>query len=75
MENIMGSTVDKIKGHTNEVSGKVKQGIGKAVGNDRLRVKGAAQEAKGDAQKAVGEAKETVKNVADKVSRKTHEKL
>jgi uncharacterized protein YjbJ (UPF0337 family) len=75
MENIMGSTVDKIKGYTNEVSGKVKQGVAKAVGNDRLRVEGAAQEAKGDAQKAVGGAKETVKNVADKVSRKAHEKL
>ena len=28
----MGSTTDKIKGYANEAAGKVKQGVGKAVG-------------------------------------------
>lgn len=71
----MGSTTDKIKGYANEAAGKVKQGVGKAIGNDRLRAEGAAQEVKGDAQKAVGKAKGAIKDVADKVADKAHEKL
>ncbi len=71
----MGSTTDKVKGYANEAAGKVKQGVGKAVGNDRLRAKGAAQEVKGDAQKAVGKAKGAIKSAADKLSAKAHEKL
>ena len=39
----MSSTSDKIKGYANEAAGTLKQGVGKAVGNDRLRAKGAAQ--------------------------------
>jgi len=71
----MGSTTDKIKGYANKAAGKVKQGVGKAVGNDRLRAKGAAQEVKGDAQKAVGKAKGAIKSAADKLAAKAHEKL
>jgi uncharacterized protein YjbJ (UPF0337 family) len=71
----MGSTSDKIKGYANEAAGKVKQGIGKAVGNDRLRAEGAAQEVKGEAQKTVGKAKSAVKDAADKIADKAHEKL
>jgi uncharacterized protein YjbJ (UPF0337 family) len=56
-------------------AGKVKQGVGKAVGNDRLRAKGVAQEAKGEAQKAVGDAKGAIKKAADKLAGKAHEKL
>ncbi len=61
----MGSASDKVKGMANEASGNVKQGIGKAVGNDRLRAEGKAQEIKGESQQALGKAKETVKKVAD----------
>ena len=71
----MGSTSDKIKGFANEAAGKVKQGIGKAVGNDRMRAEGAAQEVKGEAQKTVGKAKGAVKDAADKIADKAHEKL
>jgi uncharacterized protein YjbJ (UPF0337 family) len=75
MEKPMGSNVDKAKGYANEAAGKVKQGVGKAVGNDRLRAKGAAQEIKGDSQKALGKAKGAIKSAADRVSAKAHEKL
>jgi uncharacterized protein YjbJ (UPF0337 family) len=71
----MGSKTDQIKGYANEAAGKIKQGVGKAVGNDRLRAKGTAQEVKGDAQKAKGKAKGAVKDVADKVADKAHKKL
>jgi uncharacterized protein YjbJ (UPF0337 family) len=53
----MGSTSDKASGLANQAVGKAKEGVGKAVGNDRLRAEGAAQEAKGKVQKAVGDAK------------------
>jgi uncharacterized protein YjbJ (UPF0337 family) len=71
----MGSKTDKIKGYANEAAGKVTQGVGKAIGNDRMRAKGAAQEVKGEAQKAMGRAKGAVKGAADKVADKAHEKL
>ncbi len=62
----MSSTGDKIKGMANEAVGNVKQAVGKATGNDRLRAEGAAQELKGEAQQALGKAKDAVKKVVDK---------
>ncbi|UCI10550.1 CsbD family protein [Mesorhizobium sp. B1-1-8] len=64
----MGSTSDKAAGLGNQAAGNVKQGLGKAVGNDRLRGEGAAQETKGKAQKAVGDAKATAKKATDKAA-------
>ncbi len=64
----MSSTTDKIKGVANEAAGSVKEGVGKAVGSDKLRADGAAQELKGHAQKAVVDAKETVKDAANKTA-------
>src|ERR1700749_2364182 len=55
---IMGSTADKVKGAANEAIGKAKQGVGEAVGSDRLQGEGAIQEVKGKGQKALGDAKE-----------------
>jgi uncharacterized protein YjbJ (UPF0337 family) len=46
----MSGNTDKAAGMANEAAGKVKQGVGKAVGSEKLQGKGAAQEAKGDAQ-------------------------
>ena len=40
----MGATTDKIKGVTNEAVGKAKQGVGEAVGSDKLQGEGAVQE-------------------------------
>src|SRR5438105_14857245 len=64
-ENSMGSMTDKIKGATNEAAGKAKQGAGEAVGSDRMKGEGAAQELKGKGQKAVGDAKQAAKDVAN----------
>ena len=36
----MSSTEDKIKGNTNEAVGKIKQGIGEATDNPRLKEEG-----------------------------------
>jgi uncharacterized protein YjbJ (UPF0337 family) len=63
----MSSTGDKVKGMANEAVGNVKQGVGKATDNDKLRAEGKAQEVKGEAQQAVGDAKDAVKKGVDKV--------
>ena len=66
----MSSTTDKIKGLANEAVVNVKQGVGKATGNDKLVAEGKAQELKGEAQKTVGDVKDGAKNLADKVTGK-----
>ncbi len=71
----MSSTTDKIKGVANEVAGSVKEGVGKAVGSDKLRAEGAAQDLKGRAQKAVGDAKDAVKTAANKTAEQINKKI
>ncbi|GJD59381.1 CsbD family protein [Methylobacterium dankookense] len=66
----MSSTTDKIKGLANEAVGNVKQGVGKATGNEKLEAEGKAQELKGEAQKTVGDVKDGAKNLADTVTGK-----
>jgi uncharacterized protein YjbJ (UPF0337 family) len=65
----------KISGIANEAIGKAKQGVGAAVGSEKLKGEGAAQELKGDAQKAVGDAKSAVKDGANKVADAVNKKL
>ena len=61
----MGATSDKVKGATNEAIGKAKQGVGEAVGSDRLQGEGVIQEVKGKGQKAVGDAKQATKDAVN----------
>ena len=56
----MSGNTDKAAGMANKAAGKIKQGVGKAVGSDRLQGEGAGQEAKGDAQQLKGDAKNTI---------------
>jgi uncharacterized protein YjbJ (UPF0337 family) len=71
----MGSTSDKASGIGNQAAGKIKQGVGRAAGNDRLEAEGGAQETKGKVQKAVGETKSAVKEAADKAASVINKKL
>jgi len=71
----MGSMTDKVKGVANQAGGKIKEGVGKAIGNEQMQVEGMAQQVKGKTQQKIGEAKEIIKDVADKVADKAHEKL
>jgi uncharacterized protein YjbJ (UPF0337 family) len=71
----MGSTTDKIKGATNEAIGKAKQGIGEAVGSDRLQGEGAVQEIKGKGQEALGDAKQATKDAVNKAAAAANKKL
>ena len=71
----MGATSDKIKGTANELTGKAKQGLGEATGNDRLQGEGLIQEGKGHAQKAVGDAKQATKDAANDAADFANKKL
>jgi uncharacterized protein YjbJ (UPF0337 family) len=62
----MSSTGDKAKGLANEAIGNIKQGVGKATDNTKLRTEGKIQEKKGEAQQELGKAKDAVKNTIDK---------
>jgi uncharacterized protein YjbJ (UPF0337 family) len=33
---VMGSKTDKIKGYANEAAGKIKQGVGRVIGNEQM---------------------------------------
>jgi uncharacterized protein YjbJ (UPF0337 family) len=71
----MGATADKIKGTTNEVIGKAKQGIGEATGSERLEGEGVIQELKGKGQKAVGDAKDATKDAVNKAAASANKNL
>ncbi|WP_028535510.1 CsbD family protein [Paludibacterium yongneupense] len=57
---------NQIKGRVVETQGKVKEVVGKAVGNTKLQVKGAIQKNIGAAQAALGDAKEDIAKKAKK---------
>jgi uncharacterized protein YjbJ (UPF0337 family) len=71
----MGATTDKVKGAANEAVGKAKQGVGQAVGSDRLQGEGVIQEVKGKGQKAVGDAKEATKDAVNKAAAASNKNL
>jgi uncharacterized protein YjbJ (UPF0337 family) len=56
------STEDKVTGKTNEAIGNVKQGVGKAIGSEKLEAEGKIQEIKGKGQQAIGDVKDAVKD-------------
>jgi uncharacterized protein YjbJ (UPF0337 family) len=51
---------DQVSGKADQVVGKVKQGIGEAVGNQRLANEGVADQVKGSAKEVWGNAKDVV---------------
>ena len=71
----MGATADKVKGAANEAIGKAKQGVGEAVGSDRLKGEGVIQEVKGKGQKTVGDAKQATKDAVNKTAAAANKNL
>jgi uncharacterized protein YjbJ (UPF0337 family) len=53
---------DEVKGAAKEARGHIKDAVGKATGDDKLRVDGAVDKAEGAVQKKVGETKEKVRD-------------
>lgn len=52
---------DRIVGAAKEIKGKVKQTVGKAVGDAKLEAEGRASKLKGKVQNAIGGLKDTLK--------------
>jgi uncharacterized protein YjbJ (UPF0337 family) len=50
---------EKVEGKFDQVAGKIKQGVGEAVGNQKLANAGAAEQIKGAAKETWGNAKDT----------------
>jgi uncharacterized protein YjbJ (UPF0337 family) len=59
---------DQVKGKTNQVVGKVKQGAGEITGSDRLANEGVVDQVKGAAQETWGNVKDAAHEAG-----KTHE--
>jgi uncharacterized protein YjbJ (UPF0337 family) len=55
------SGTDKMKNKGEEVQGKIKQGVGDATGNDRLKAEGHADQAKGNLKQAGERVKDALK--------------
>ena len=53
---------DEIKGSAKEARGHVKDAIGKATGDDKLRADGAMDKAEGAVQKGAGKLKEAARD-------------
>jgi uncharacterized protein YjbJ (UPF0337 family) len=53
---------DQIKGAAKDAAGSVKEGIGKATGNDRMAAEGAAERVEGKVQKGVGNVKDAARD-------------
>jgi uncharacterized protein YjbJ (UPF0337 family) len=49
---------DRVKGAARNIGGKVKEGVGKAVGDEKLRREGQVDQVKGRAENAVGGIKD-----------------
>ncbi len=58
---------DQVQGRAEDIKGKAKEAVGKAVGNDKLTTEGQLDQAAGKTQAKVGDAKEKVKDVIDKL--------
>ncbi len=56
---------ERIQGATQKGVGAVKDAVGKATDNDKLRAEGMADKAVGAAKEAVGKAKDAVRKATD----------
>ena len=57
---------DEAKGTAKDIAGSVKEGIGKATGNERLEAEGVALRVEGKVQKGVGALKDAAVDVLKK---------
>ena len=57
---------DQVKGTVEQAKGRVKETVGKAVGNEKLQAEGAADKTAGTVQKKVGDVKDAVHTITKK---------
>lgn len=53
---------DEAKGAAKDIAGSIKEGVGKATGDDRLAAEGAADRVAGKVQKGVGALKDAARD-------------
>lgn len=63
------------EGIAKELGGKVKKGIGRAIGNEQMEVEGAAKQTEGATQKNVGKVGERVKGAGEEIRGKIRQGL
>lgn len=51
---------DQAKGAAEKIKGKIKETVGKAIGNKDMEAEGKAEKAEGDLQKTKGDAKDKI---------------
>lgn len=61
------NVVDRAEGTAREVTGRIKKGIGKLVGNERLEASGHAQELGGRALREAAKANERLKGAGEEL--------
>jgi uncharacterized protein YjbJ (UPF0337 family) len=52
---------DRVEGAAKNIGGKVKEGVGKVTGDEKLRREGQADQVKGRTQNAIGGLKDSVR--------------
>ena len=52
---------DQAKGAAKDIKGSIKEGVGKATGNDRMAAEGASERVAGQMQKGVGAMKDAAR--------------
>ncbi|WP_263384073.1 CsbD family protein [Granulicella arctica] len=63
---------DNAGGKFDQIAGKIKQGVGEAVGNEKLANEGAAEQVKGHAKEAWGNVKDAASDTHDSTSADAH---
>ncbi|MFB6831516.1 CsbD family protein [Streptomyces hydrogenans] len=56
------SGTEKSKAHAEQTKGKVKETVGRAVGNERMTAEGRAEQTKGNARQAKEDIKDTFRH-------------
>jgi uncharacterized protein YjbJ (UPF0337 family) len=57
---------DEIKGAAKDAKGSIKEGVGKATGNNRMAAEGASERVAGKVQKGVGSIKDAARKALKK---------
>ena len=57
---------DRVEGAAKNLGGKIKEGVGKATGDEKLRREGQVDQVKGKAQNTVGGIKDTARETVKK---------
>jgi uncharacterized protein YjbJ (UPF0337 family) len=61
----MAGSQSQAKGKANKAGGKIRQAVGRATGNRKLKARGAVQTAKGTVQDATGRADRKLRGAAN----------